>query len=75
MKNIGNVEVLQSESWGLVTGLKLAKELDITHIVVESDSVVLVNLMQSSELELHPLGTLRLNCKALMESFTCCSVH
>lgn len=63
MKNIGSGEVLQAEPWGLVTGLQIAKELDITHILVESDSAVLVSLIHSSDLELQPLGTLLLNCK------------
>lgn len=35
MRNIGTGEVLLAEAWGLVTGLQLAKEINITHLMVE----------------------------------------
>ena len=63
-------------SWGLFSGLQLAKELDINQITVESDSAVLVNLIHNHNSELHPLGTLIFNCQQLINSFrTCNLVH
>lgn len=52
----------------------LAKQMDISHIIVESDSVVLINLLHSPEVELHPLGTIILNCQHLISSFIVCNV-
>lgn len=74
MHNIGSGEVLLAEAWGLATGLKLAVACNISHLLVESDSVILINLLQSSCLDLHPLGTLLLNCKNIMNLFSSCSV-
>ena len=47
-------EVLLAEALRLVSGLQLNKELDINQIIVESDSAVFVNLIHSSDSELHP---------------------
>ena len=54
MRNVRKGVVLQT--WGLLSGFQIAKEFDIEHIIVESDSVVLITLIHSSDLELHPLG-------------------
>lgn len=48
MRNVGNGEVLTVEAWDLVSGLQLAKDLGITHLMVESDSSVLINLLLKS---------------------------
>lgn len=45
MRNVGSGEVLQAEAWRLFSGLQIAKDLGLSQIVVETDSVVLVNLM------------------------------
>lgn len=74
MHNIGSGEVLLAEAWGLATGLKLVAARNFNHILVESDSAILVNLLQSPNLDLHPLGTLLLNCKSLVASFSSCSI-
>lgn len=65
MKNIGHGEVLQAEAWGLVTGLQIAEEMNITRIEVESDSATLISLVQSN----NPLGTLIHNVKFLLRTF------
>lgn len=74
MRNIGTWEVLQAEAWGVFSGLQIAKEMGIDSITVESDSAVLINLFQSHELHLHPLGTLVKNCIQFMNSFRDCRV-
>lgn len=67
-------DVLQAKAWGLFSGLQLAQELDLTHMLVESDSAVIIALLQSQDLDLHPLGTLLLNCQNLMAVFESCSI-
>ncbi|PRQ31855.1 putative ribonuclease H-like domain-containing protein [Rosa chinensis] len=74
MQHIGYGEVLQAEAWGLVTGLQIAVDMQIKHLDVESDSAILINLIQSKDIDLHPLGTLILNCRSLMNHFESCSI-
>ncbi|XP_061998871.1 uncharacterized protein LOC133716160 [Rosa rugosa] len=69
MRNLGNGEVLKAEAWGLMTGLSIARELGITHIEVETDSAVLMQLMMHCDIDLHPLGTLLSNCQTMLNSF------
>ncbi|XP_004305448.1 PREDICTED: putative ribonuclease H protein At1g65750-like [Fragaria vesca subsp. vesca] len=64
--NLGVGEILTAEAWGLFYGLKLVVKLQISNLEVESDSAILVNLMQSSNLALHPLGSLLDGCCKLM---------
>lgn len=42
MKNIGSGEVFRAEAWGLFTSLQLAKQLDISNLVVDDSSVFYV---------------------------------
>lgn len=52
---------------GFVTGLQIATVLHITHIMVEIDSTILINLIDTfffivknvidTDIDLHPLGT------------------
>ncbi|KAL6177955.1 hypothetical protein ACLB2K_049476 [Fragaria x ananassa] len=64
--NLGVGDVIQAEAWGLLYGLKLALQLKIDRLEVETDSAVLVNLFHSSNLALHPLGSLIDGCRNLM---------
>lgn len=50
-------------------GLQLAFELKTNQIYVDSDSGVLVDLIQNENVALHLLGTLIENCRYLMESW------
>lgn len=74
MLNIGIGEVLQAEAWGLFSGLQLAKDLGINHIMVESDSAILIALLHSADMDLHPLGTIIQNCKNMISWFATCSI-
>ncbi|PRQ49757.1 putative ribonuclease H-like domain-containing protein [Rosa chinensis] len=69
MVNIGTGEVLQAEAWGLYHGLHLALSLNITRLEVESDSSILISLIHSDNVGLHPLGTLIMNCRNLLKGF------
>lgn len=71
MRNVRKGVVLQT--WGLLSGFQIAKEFDIEHIIVESDSVVLISLIHSSDLiGASSSGTLLSNCKKIMDSFGSC---
>lgn len=59
-------------SWGIFIGLKLAAHLHIRKLEVESDSAVAVNLINSSDYDLHPLATIIGNCGAVMQLFDYC---
>ncbi|KAL6185990.1 hypothetical protein ACLB2K_042112 [Fragaria x ananassa] len=47
-------------------GLKLAVNLNINNLIIESDSAILVQLMNNSEFGNHPLGSLLQGCSSLM---------
>lgn len=74
MHNIGSGDTLSAEAWGLFTGLKLAHDLHIKQLEVESDSALVINLIMQNTHEMHPLGTLIHNCKALMQQFDYCTI-
>lgn len=76
MLNIGSGVVVQAEVWFFLFfsflffhGLQLAFELKTNQIYVDSDSGVLVDLIQNENVALHLLGTLIENCRHLMESW------
>ena len=69
MINIGTGEVLQAEAWCHFYGIQMALNVKISKLEVESDSVVLVNLLQNSDVELHPLGTIVTNCRSMLQHF------
>ncbi|PRQ50066.1 putative ribonuclease H-like domain-containing protein [Rosa chinensis] len=75
MVNIGAGSVIQAETWGLYHGLQIASSLHINHLEVESDSACLVQLLQSDAIELHPLGTILMNCKQLLNQFDACQIR
>ncbi|PRQ55230.1 putative ribonuclease H-like domain-containing protein [Rosa chinensis] len=66
--NLGTGEILDAEAWGLLYGLKLVLNLHISHLEVESDSAILVQLMQKAEFSLHPLGSLLKGCSNIMDA-------
>lgn len=64
--NLGTGEILDAEAWGLFHGLKLAQLHNILKLDIESDSAILVNLVQINITDLHPLGSLISACQKLM---------
>ncbi|KAL6213663.1 hypothetical protein ACLB2K_013109 [Fragaria x ananassa] len=71
--NLGAGEILDAEACGLFQGLKLAVSLNIKNLIIESDSAILVQLMNNSEFGNHPLGSLLQRCNSFlnkMESVT-----
>ncbi|XP_061993323.1 uncharacterized protein LOC133711180 [Rosa rugosa] len=49
--------------------IKLASKHNITNLEIESDSAVLVQLMQNSDNSLHPLGSMLAGCDLMMAKF------
>ncbi|PRQ45097.1 putative ribonuclease H-like domain-containing protein [Rosa chinensis] len=66
--NLGIGEIPDVEAWGLLYGLKLALSLHISHLEIESDSAILVQLMQKAVFSLHPLGSLLKGCSNIMDA-------
>jgi ribonuclease HI len=64
--NLGIGDVLDAETWSLFYGLKLALKCNIDHLLIESDSAILVKLILQSDTTLHPLGSLLACCSNLM---------
>ncbi|KAL6132489.1 hypothetical protein ACLB2K_064731 [Fragaria x ananassa] len=57
-------------SFRIIQGLKLVVSLNIKNLIIESDSAILVQLMNNSEFGNHPVGSLLQGCNSLMESAT-----
>ncbi|KAL6178588.1 hypothetical protein ACLB2K_050106 [Fragaria x ananassa] len=45
--NLGVGEILAAEAWGILHGLRLVANLHISKLEIETDSVILLNLMHS----------------------------
>ncbi|KAF7843708.1 putative ribonuclease H protein At1g65750 family [Senna tora] len=56
--NLGMCFVLQAELWGVSHGLEVAWSLGAKNLIVESDSVTVVDLVRKGHSELHPNGAL-----------------
>lgn len=60
---------------GIYIGLKLAVDLQIKKILIESDSAIAVNLMNSTTIACHPLATIIGKCRVNMQGFDLCQTH
>ncbi|PRQ29678.1 putative ribonuclease H-like domain-containing protein [Rosa chinensis] len=72
--NSGCGTVLQAEFWGLLLGLKMSIDAHYQHVLVESDSEVLVKLMNDGVDALHPLKSVINSCQALQRQFQRCEI-
>jgi ribonuclease HI len=72
---IGAGEIFEAEVWGLYIGLKMAVDLQLKNLLVESDSVMAVNLLNAVDISLHPLATIIGNCRNLMKLFESCMIN
>lgn len=73
--HIGIGEVLHAEVWGICIGIKMAVDLQIKKLIIESDSALAVALLNSTDYELHPLATIINNCHGLMKFFDYCVIQ
>ncbi|PRQ19701.1 putative ribonuclease H [Rosa chinensis] len=69
MINVGKGHVLTAEAWGLLSGLKLATDLQVNKIEIESDSAILIKLIVEGCESSHPLGSILNSCKSLLNGF------
>ncbi|KAF7806436.1 putative ribonuclease H-like domain-containing protein [Senna tora] len=69
-KFIGPGNSLAAEFWGLLLGLKLAKDLDIHNLMVESDCLAAVDLLHCNDIPLtHHLSPLIHECRSFLLQF------
>lgn len=75
--HIGIGEVIQAEIWSIYVGMKLASDMQIKNLLVESDSAIAINLLSSTstDVALHPLATIISNCHAYLRLFEICQIH
>ncbi|KAL5791917.1 hypothetical protein ACOSP7_000511 [Xanthoceras sorbifolium] len=71
-RGVGNV--LDAEFWGLLEGLSLTWKAGFRKILVESDSLILVELLGKDDIENHPLFTIISSCKLLLNKDWDCRV-
>ncbi|KAF7801271.1 reverse transcriptase [Senna tora] len=70
-KFMGEGNNLIAELWAIFEGLKLANHLHCSHLIVESDSLAVVNLINSNNCgKLHQLSSLVLICRATLSDFS-----
>ena len=68
--NIGITSSLEAELWGLVYGLQVALSLDISDLLVDLDSAVLVSFFAESPTRGRAFSNLMLRCLHLVSLFT-----
>ena len=66
MRRIGLVTSITAELWALRDGLMLAKQIGITHLVVEMDNKVIVDLVQSNKATNNSYSSLLNDCRFLL---------
>ncbi|KAF7815362.1 putative ribonuclease H-like domain-containing protein [Senna tora] len=68
---IGFGTALKAEIWTIISGFKLAKSLNYDHILVESDSMLAINLIKKDDVHPnHHLNNLLLYCRSTLLTFT-----
>ena len=72
---IGYATSLQAERWGIKRAMKLANERAWLEVIVESDSLIAVNLINMEDTENHQDRTLINDCKNLKEAMHLELIH
>lgn len=72
---IGIGEVMQTEVWGICIDLKMALNLHIRLLEIESDSAVAIIRIHSNDQDFHPLASLIDNCRTLMRKSDHCTLY
>ncbi|GLT58280.1 hypothetical protein SLA2020_311850 [Shorea laevis] len=73
--NIGPQTSYMAELWGCRTGLQLASDLGISHLVLEMDSLLAVQMIQERRVGGGLASTLLSDIFHLLNSFTICKVQ
>lgn len=67
---LGSGHILKAELWSIQNGLQLAIDLNISHIIIETNSKTVVNLINDSNLSSHHcMFSLINNCKCYLHKF------
>ncbi|XP_028071512.1 uncharacterized protein LOC114273895 [Camellia sinensis] len=66
VRNIGVASAMEAECWALRDGLKLAMDLGLSGICVETDAKAVINLVLQEPPSDHHFGNLILDCRYLM---------
>ena len=72
---IGYATPLQAKLWGIRRAMKLANKKAWSEAIVETDSLIVVNLINKEEVANHPDKTFIENCKKLKEAILLELVH
>lgn len=72
--NLGHGEILVAELWTLYHGLKLAQRLQVTRLIVETDSTIVLHLLNAKLEPNHPILTLLNMYRVCWKSSWDCSI-
>ena len=68
-KKFGIASSVTAELWALKDGLQLAFQLGISHILVELDAKIVVDLLHSSKAPINSFSSLLNDCRYLLRQF------
>lgn len=75
MRNIGVATSIIAEFWALRDGFRLASQMGITHLIVELDAKVIVDLILSSNTSNRAYTPLLNDCRYLLSHFQCYKIN
>ncbi|GKV14725.1 hypothetical protein SLEP1_g25551 [Rubroshorea leprosula] len=73
--NIGFTSSFLAELWGCREGLKLAHSLQLQHLILEMDSLMAIQLIQTRQVEKGPFSVLLTDILVLLDAFSNCIVR
>ncbi len=76
--NLGITNSLAAELWGLRDGLLLARDLNVSNLIIEIDAKSVVDLLQTAHMNIsssHPYSALINDCRYLLLSFEVATIH
>ncbi|KAF7810660.1 putative ribonuclease H-like domain-containing protein [Senna tora] len=69
-KFVGQGNTVQAELWALQIGLSIARDINVSHIEIETDCTTLIHLINNSQLtNLHPLFSVICTCRHFLSAF------
>ncbi|KAF7827446.1 reverse transcriptase [Senna tora] len=69
-KFLGQGSSVQAELWALQIGLSIARDINISHIEIETDCTMLIHLINNNQLtNLHPLFSVICTCRHFLSAF------
>src|ERR1044072_1296988 len=68
-KGIGTCSALHAELWGILTGIKLMLQRDISHVEIESDSLSCIRFLTTGCAASHSCASLVSEIRSLLSRF------